>query len=490
MNYIHGGNREQIRIESIESYVDEDNEVRVIDKIIDTMDIESLGFKIGNNELVGRPKFDPRDLLKLYVYGYFNGIRSSRKLAKQCIINREVIWLLKDLKPKYRVISDFRKDNVESLESLFKSFVNYCIDLGLYGKDLIALDGTKLEASASKRRHYSRNKIAKMKELADNKIKEYLHEIEVADRFDDEESIDKESINLKIDNLKEKLKHYDELENIMDETGENEINFTDNDAKTVKFGAHQGTDVGYNVQAVVDAKNKLITTFEVINNSADQGQLFNMSAKAKQIYNVETLEVLADKGYFDTEDIEKCENENIVTYISKPSYSNGIGDSRYFLDKFKYNEQDDTYTCPEGEVLYCRTKKVNAKFKEYVNSDACNKCLNRENCTNAKNGKIIKRDQYSTAADRMIKRIEKDKTKYSQRKCIVEHPFGTLKRNMNFTYLLLRNFVKVRGEISIAFFSYNLKRVINIMGVKELIEALINFILSIIFYKYEIIFTE
>ena len=176
-----------------------------------------------------------------------------------------------------------------------------------------------------------------------------------------------------------------------------------------------------------------------------------MSAKAKQIYNVETLEVLADKGYFDTEDIEKCENENIVTYISKPTYSNGIGDSRYFLDKFKYNEQDDTYTCPEGEVLYCRTKKVNAKFKEYVNSDACNKCLNREKCTNAKNGKIIKRDQYSTATDRMIKRIEKNKTKYSQRKCIVEHPFGTLKRNMNFTYLLLRNFVKVRGEISMLF---------------------------------------
>lgn len=488
MNYIHGGSREQMRIESIESYVDEDSEVRVIDKIIDTMDIESLGFKIGNNESGGRPKFDPRDLLKLYVYGYLNGIKSSRKLAKQCIINREVIWLLKDIKPKYRVISDFRKESVEALETLFKTFVDYCIDLGLYGKDLIALDGTKFEASASKRRHYSRNKISKMKELADNKIKEYLHEIEVADRVDDKESIDKESINIKINDLNEKIKHYDELEKIMDETGENEINLTDNDAKTVKFGAHQGTDLGYNVQAVVDEKNKLFTTFEVINNSADQGQLFNMSNKAKKIYNVETLEVLADKGYFEGKDIEKCEMENIVTYVSKPDYSNGIGDARYFIGKFKYNAQSDTYICPEGQVLPCRTKKVDAKFKEYINSEACSKCLNREKCTKAKDGRVIKRDRYSDSIDRMNDRIETDKTKYSQRKCIVEHPFGTLKRTMNFTYLLLRNFVKVRGEISLAFFSYNLKRVINIIGVKELIEALVSFILLKMVFKYKIIF--
>ena len=309
MNYIQGGTREQMRIESIESYVDESSEVRIIDKLIDAMYIESLSFKIGNNEIAGRPKFDPRDLLKLYVYGYFNGIRSSRKLAKQCIINREVIWLLKDLKPKYRVISDFRKDNVTSLESLFNSFVKYCINLGLYGKYMVAIDGTTLEASASKRKHYSRNKIAKMKELSNSKIREYLHEIEVADRLDHEMNIDKENINLKVDNLKEKLKYYDKLENIMNKTDENEINFTDNDAKTVKFGAHQGTDVGYNVQAAVDTKNKLITIFDVINDSPDQGQLFSMSIKPKDVYEVEELRVLADKGYYCSEDIDKCEKE-------------------------------------------------------------------------------------------------------------------------------------------------------------------------------------
>lgn len=289
MNYIHGEDRNQMRIESLESFASPDSEVRVIDKIVDAMDIESLGFKLGNNKDSGRPKFDPKDLLKLYIYGYFNGIRSSRKLAKQCVINKEVIWLIKDIKPKYRVIADFRKDNIDALESIFKSFVNYCINLGLYSRELVALDGTKLEASASKRKHYSRNKLIKMREIANSKIKEYLHEIEVSDRLENQKELDKELINIEIDNLKEKLKYYDELEKNMDEADVNEINLTDNDARTVKFGAHQGTDVGYNVQAVVDCKNKLITTFEVNNLSQDQGQLYTMSKKAKDIYKVKTL---------------------------------------------------------------------------------------------------------------------------------------------------------------------------------------------------------
>jgi transposase len=237
MNYIKGKDREQLRIESIESYVDEDSEVRVVDKIIDYIDIESLGFTLGNNSAAGRAAYDPRDLLKLYVYGYLNGIRSSRKLAKQCVINREVIWLARDTKPKYRVIADFRKDNVVALEHLFNHFVEYCIGLGLYGKTLIAVDGTKLEASASKRKHYSKNKILKMRSIAESKIKEYLHDIEMADKFEDteSESIDRDVIKGSIARLEENLKHYDEIETKMDIDGHNEINFTDNDARTVKF---------------------------------------------------------------------------------------------------------------------------------------------------------------------------------------------------------------------------------------------------------------
>jgi transposase len=309
MNYILGNDRSQVKIECIEDYVDADSGVRVIDKIIDALDIESLGFKIGNNDFAGRPMFDPKDILKLFIYGYFNGIRSSRKLAKQAIINKEVIWLINGLQPKYRVIADFRKDNIDSLTKVFESFVQFCIELGLYGKELIAVDGTKLEASASKRKHYSKNKIAKMKDLVQSKINEYMHDLEMNDLSEDNEEIKfkNEEIENIIQKLESKLQEYRELEKTLESNGVNEINITDPDAKTVKFGANQGTDVGFNIQAAVDSKNKLITTFEVTNNSADQGQLYNMSNKAKTIFDVESIETLADKGYFEPSDLKECE---------------------------------------------------------------------------------------------------------------------------------------------------------------------------------------
>ena len=489
MNYIIGEDRTQMKIESIDSYVNENNEVRVIDKIVDVMDIESLGFNIGKNDTAGRPKFNPRDILKLYIYGYFNGIRSSRKLAKQCAINKEVIWLIKGLAPKYRVIADFRKDNSDAFEAVFKSFVNYCIELDLYGKELIAVDGTKLEASASKRKHYSKNKLAKMKELAQSKILEYLHDIDINDNNDAEiisKDIDKDKIVESIKGLEEKVAYYDDLETTLIKNDTNEINLTDPDAKTVKFGANQGTDVGYNVQSVVDSKNKLIATFEVINNSADQGQLYNMSKKAKDIFNCDTIEVLAYKGYFDNKDFKKCEKEKIISYVSKPRYSTSIGDSRYFLDRFRYVDNKDIYICPEGQTLKCITKKIETKSKKYCNFEACHCCKNKSKCTTASKGRTITRTDMEQFAEIVNNRVKNNQAKYSQRQALVEHPFRTLKRSINFYHLLLRGFSKVRGEISIAFFSYNLKRVINILGVKGILHSLMLLIFNLICYIYEI----
>ncbi len=476
MNYVLGNNRSQVTIECYEDYVDASSEVRVIDKIIDVLDIESLGFNIGNNDFVGRPMFNPKDMLKLFVYGYFNGIRSSRKLAKQAKINREVIWLIGGLQPKYRVIADFRKDNIDALTKVFESFVQYCIQLGLYGKELIAVDGTKIEASASKRKHYSKNKIKKMKELVQNKIDEYIHDIEINDLSEDNEELQlkKEEIQKVIQKLENKMQEYVDLEKTLEINGVNEINFTDPDAKTVKFGSHQGTDVGYNIQAAVDSKNKLITTFEVTNNSADQGQLYNMSNKAKSIFNVESIESLADKGYFEASDLKECEENQITCYVSKPSFTNSTGNSVYFTDKFKYNQQDNTYICPEGHSLLCITKKVDATEKKYVNYEACTECKSKAKCTTAKNGRTITRKENEDIVEIVNNRTKENKDKYSQRQEIIEHVFGTLKRSMNFTHLLLRGFNKVNGEVSIAFFSYNLKRAIGILGVDKLLRCLID----------------
>lgn len=474
MNYITGKDRNQIQIECLEEFVEQENEVRIIDKIVDALDIQSLGFKIGNNESTGRPMYNSKDLLKLYIYGYFNGIRSSRKLAKQSKINREVLWLLKGIQPKYRVIADFRKDNAEALHNVFESFVDFCIRLGLYGKELIAVDGTKIEASASKRKHYSKNKLAKMKERVQNKINEYIDDLDKNDFIEDSEDIklNKEKLEKSIEFLEKKKFFYEELEKELEEKNLNEINFTDPDARTVKFGANQGTDVGYNIQSVVDSKNKLIVSYDVSNNSADQGQLYNMSTKAIEKLEVDSIEVLADKGYFDIDDLQKCQQNNIVSYVSKPVYSNSIGDSRYFSNKFRYNSKDNTYICPEGEILVCVTKKIDANQRKYINYDACSKCKNKCKCTTSKKGRTITRKSNQEIGELVNKRTKENKLKYNQRQAIVEHPFGTIKRTMNFYHLLTRGFKQVRGEISIAFFSYNLKRVINILGVNNLIKQI------------------
>lgn len=476
MNYISGKNRMQASVECFEDYVKSDSEIRVIDKIIDTLDIESLGFKIGNNDISGRPMFSPKDMLKLFVYGYFNGIRSSRKLAKQAIINKEVIWLISGIQPKYRVIADFRKDNIDSLKKVFESFVDFCIELGLYGKELIAVDGTKIEASASKRKHYSKNKISKMKDLAQIKINEYMHDLQKNDLVDERETDEfkKEKIHQAIKTLETKLNEYTKLEKMLEENKVNEINLTDPDARTVKFGSHQGTDVGYNIQAAVDSKNKLIAGFDVTNNSADQGELYNTAIIAKKKFNVESIEVLADKGYFDVVDLKKCEENDIICYVSKPIYSNSIGDSIYFNDKFIYNPYDNTYLCPEGQILVCKTKKENTDQRKYSNRMACDNCPCKDKCTTAKDGRVLTRKTDEYIVDIVNKRTKENKAKYSQRQEIIEHVFGTLKRGMNFDYLLLRGFKKVIGEVSLSFFSYNLKRTINILGVENFLGLLIN----------------
>jgi transposase len=311
-----------LQIECLDDFVDNNSEVRVIDKIIDTLDIENLEFFLGDNAEVGRPKFDPRNMLKLLVYGYFNGLRSSRKLAKQSIINREIICLKSRLQPKYRVIADFKKDNIEALTKVFDSFFDLCIKLGLYGKELIAVDGTKIEASASKRKYYSKNKLSKMKEIAQNKINEYMDDLEKNDLLKDEDKakFEKEKIENIIEILESRINEYIHLEKDLEVNGINEVNLTDPDAITVKLYQHQGTDVGYNIQAAVDSKNKLIAAFEVTNNSADQGNLYNAIIKTKEKFSVEKIEVLAGKGYFETPDLKRCEDENITCYVSKPRY--------------------------------------------------------------------------------------------------------------------------------------------------------------------------
>lgn len=474
MNYVKGIDRTQIQFECLNDYIDDESDVLVIDKLVDLMDLVSMGFIVGNNEESGRARFDCKDLLKLYIYGYSNGIRSSRKLQKQTLINREIIWLLKGVQPKYRAIADFRKENIEPLKKVFEVFTDFCNELGLYGKELIAVDGTKIEANASRKKHYSKSKLKVMKEKVRERVQQYINELEKNDSIEEsnENEVNKDKLKAAINALEDKIKNYENIEKTLDEKGVSEINLTDPDARTMNFNNY-GKDLAYNVQTVVDSKNKLIVTFNVTNQVNDLGEIYNMSKKAMDKLGVETIEALADKGYFNIDELEKCKQSGITTYVARQKENNSTGNQDYVLSKFIYDKNEDLFICPEGQKLYCHTQKQDASEKSYYNYGICEGCINRDKCTTSKNGrKLCVKKNYEVGRE-VLTRTEANYEKYKTRQMIIEHPFGTIKRVFNMDYFLLRNLAPVGGEVSVAFFAYNLKRVIKILGINQLINKIV-----------------
>ncbi|KNY26121.1 IS1182 family transposase [Pseudobacteroides cellulosolvens] len=465
MNYVKGISRKQVELSSLEDHIDEESEVRAIDALIESMDIKDLGFKEGNNENSGRSMYSPMDLIKLYVYGYFNGIRSSRKLEKQAKINLEVKWLLKGVQPKHSVISDFRKEHIDCFDNLFKNLINICNDFNLIGKELIAIDGTKIRADAAKSKYYTLKKLKFMEELTEEKLKEYLKALE---ENDCKEATKEISDRIKV--LEEKKELYNELKEVLNDTSG--ISLTDPDAKRMKTGNTKGTIIGYNVQTAVDEKNKLIIDYEVRNDAVDQGLLYDVAKNAKEKLGVDSIEVLADKAYFKSEDIIKCEENGIVPYVPKQKVVTPNIDSGYIKEKFIYDKDNDMYICPAGKKLYMRSKSEDVKMKIYYNYEECQNCPYRDKCTTSKYGRHIERNPKEEIVENAIERFNANGAKYKKRQMIVEHPFGTLKRVMNFEYFLLRGKKLVSGETGLAFFCYNMKRLINIKGTKEIVASI------------------
>lgn len=471
MNYIKGMNRNQLELKSLDDYIEEDNEVRAIDVIVDSMDIELLGIKDGQNKVSGRPCFDPRVMIKLYVYGYFNGYRSSRQLEKQAKFNLEVKWLIEGLVPKHTAIADFRKKNIQAFENIFNQIREICNNFSLIGKELVAIDGTKIRANASKTKYYTKNKLKIMQEITEEKINNYLKELENNDS-------NTEEIEAKIESLNLKKEDYKQLQKTLTETSG--ISTTDKDAKRMLTGNTKGTIIGYNVQSTVDDKNKLIVNYDVKNNPTDQGLLYEEAKKAKEILGIDKIDVLADKAYYKNDDIVKCEEEGISTYVPKQKVSSSkkICDT-YVRDNFKYDIDKDMFICPEGEKLYNHTISKNAKKIKYHNYEACRSCINREKCTSSEKGRAIETHPKERLLREVKKRLAENSEKYKKRQMIVEHPFGTIKRTMKFDYFLLRGKKSVSGEIGLVFACYNLKRLINIIGVKGIVSRYLAIILTI-----------
>ena len=476
MAYIKGEDRYQITLfpEAIDDYITEDNPVRVIEAFVNSLDMQELGFQKAEPNNIGRPPYDPRDLLKLYLYGYLNRIRSSRRLEDEAGRNLELIWLMRKLKPDFKTIADFRKDNSKALKGVFKQFTMLCKDWDLYGKDVIAVDGSKFRASNSKRSNFNQKKIQRHLKYIDEKINRYLSELDSNDQ--DEADIHvptAEEIRQRIEELKSRKAKYLAMQQQMDETGSTEVSTTDPDARLMVVN-NNGIEVSYNVQTAVDQKHKLVVDSEVINNPADQGQLSPIAKQAKETLGVKEIKVLADKGYYSTNDLAECETNHIETYVPRQKFAGNIANPEFQADKFQYDQEQDVYHCPGGQVLYPSriTESYGVKYQIYKNYRACKDCPLKEQCTKAQKGRTIHRNLQQDLLDEIERRTRENQQLYKQRKMIVEHPFGTVKRTWGYSYFLTRGLDSVAAENKLHMLAYNLRRVINILGVKEMVRRL------------------
>jgi transposase len=478
MDYIKGADRNQMILfpESIDDYISTNNPVRIIDEFVNLLDMIKLGFQRAICPLTGRPPYDPKALLKLYLYGYLNRIRSSRRLEREAERNIEVIWLLEKLKPDFKTIADFRKDNKKALKAVFREFNKLCDEWNMFGKELVAIDGSKFRACNSKRNNLNAKKLDRHLKHIDEKIDKYMRELDDSDTAEScDRKPDTEEVQKRIQELRDRKKKYEEYKEQLEKTGESEISTTDPDARLM-CNNNNNVDVSYNVQTSVDAKHKLIVDYKVSQKPNDLGELDNMALRTKKLFGGKEFEALADKGYYKAEDLKKCVEEGITPYVTRQTYSNGTGDSDFYIDKFKYDKERNVYICPAGKELHYlkkRTKKGKVVVGyEYRNYAACQACSARERCTKSEIGRTIVRHIDQDFLDTIDLQTELNLEKYKLRQMIVEHPFGTIKRNWGAYYFLTKRKISVTTEVSLSFLAYNFRRVMNIMGNEEMLRKL------------------
>ena len=477
MQHISGISRHQLHFSSLEDTISADNQVRFIDAFVMYLDFTKLGFTTKTIKSQGRPSYNTKVFLKIYLYGYLNGLRSSRKLEKECFRNIEMKWLLEDIRPNYHSISDFRKNNPLALKNLFKLFVLFLKDADLIGGETIAIDGTKSRAHNSKKANFNQKKIDKHLEYIETKTQEYLDALEENDTKENPAEI--KNIQQKIERLKQNKIRYELLEEKLKVSGEPQISTTDSDARALLVQG-QVVEISFNVQAAVDAKHNLVVATHTINRN-DRSALSAIAIEAKENLAIETYTALVDKGYHNGKQIEICKQANITTIVAQPEQgkSNENGTTKdYLVAKFQYNRDTNTYTCPQGETLKTTgnwhkktTDRDSYNFKKY-RTPKCKGCPVKHLCTSRASGREIDRSQYADAVEENNKRYHANAQLYRKRQEINEHIFGTIKRQWGYNHTNLMGLEKVNGEHSLIMLVYNIKRSINILGVADLIAKL------------------
>lgn len=470
--FIEGEARTQATLlpEILDDYITEDNAVRVIDVFIDGIDLSGMGFKTAPKD-TGRPAYHPATMLKLYVYGYLNRIQSTRRLEREAGRNIELMWLLGRLAPDFKTISDFRKDNTKAIRLVCRDFVMVCRKLDLFSDAFVAIDGSKFKAVNNRDRNFTRAKLKRRLEQIDESIDRYLAQIKSVDRQESRVAKDKtERLESKITKLKEEIKRLNEIEDKLLATPDKQISLTDPDARSM---ITRGSGiVGYNVQTAVDTKHHLIVAHEVTNVGNDRAHLVNMAMQAKEAMVTDELAVVADRGYFSGKEIKACEDAGIKTYLPKCETSCNQAKGLFGKRDFIYKPEDDEYECPAGErAIYRSSRQEDGKMIRRYWSSACTSCSMKSQCTTGQYRRIS-RWEHEAVLDVVEARINQEPERMTTRRNTVEHPFGTIKLWMGYTHFQTRTLERVSAEMSLHVLAYNLKRVMNIMGIGALIKAM------------------
>jgi transposase len=473
MPQITGHDRSQALLlpETLDDYVGPDNPVRFIDVFVDGLDLKKAGFADVEPKPTGRPGYAPGDLLKLYIYGYLNRVRSSRRLEAETHRNVEAIWLLRHLRPDFKTIADFRSHNCHAFRQVFREFVLLCRDLDLFGRQLLAVDGTRIKAVNNKDRNFTRASLTKFIAAADAAFDDYLQRLDQGDAAESGTAGSRiEKLDEKIAALRKRRDRYVKMQAELERSGEDQISLTDPDSRAM--AAHTRVAVGYNAQIAVDAKHKLIVEQQVTNQVVDMGLLTETAAAAKDVLGVGRIAATADKGYFKIEDIEACEAAGIDPHVPRPRRGPSVRAGLFRKDEFSYDPDNDTLVCPAGQRLRPYSSSMLRELKKinYVNKDACRSCPIRSRCT-GNNFRAVSRLENEAVLDRMDARMARNPNIVRLRRELVEHPFGSIKQWMNQGAFLMRRLRKVRAEFSLTALVYNLRRVLNIVEFPTLMAA-------------------
>jgi transposase len=474
--FVEGADRGQPTLlpECLDEWIDEENPVRVIDAFVDALDLGALGFTGIEPAATGRPGFHPAVLLKLYVYGYLNRVQSSRRLEREAGRNLELLWLLGRLVPDHKTIADFRKNNGPGLRQVCARFVELCRGMGLLASASVAIDGSKFKAVNNRDKNFTKGKVERRRAQLEESVARYLAQLDTADRQEPTEALAAKAKHLKekLAKLDTEMQRLDAYERQMLTSPDQQISLTDPDSRSMATSGRGSGVVGYNVQVAVETENHLIITHDVTTSGSDRAQLARVGKAAKAVLRTDSLEAVADRGYFNSPEILECHEAGITVTLPKPMTSGAKSAGRFGKQDFVYLPDEDVYRCPAGERLkYRYSNAEDGKELRRYWTTACAGCSLKPHCTTGPERRIT-RWEYEQVLEAVQQRLDANPNAMRQRRETVEHPFGTIKARMGATHFLMKTLPKVAAEMALHVLAYNLTRVINIVGIKPLMAAI------------------